>query len=269
MRSISQEEWLKQAALQREMVALVTRFLSGAASREELETWARSLARMHESQAGRVFTHSPCADSLHTSLYNISDMVPGSEELVVRPIDLEASLRELRTGEVRADAVRVADLKLSLAEVTRRTGELAVRCCLDGFGWVASVRFASPVTGQPYVATCPLKTVADDRLSVEVLRGAGPSSELARMVTDLFDTLGIDSEDTTWLTAEPTRRFDLMRLDDNNNTALVASFTGYVKAAAHLARFEARMHKQTYWLVEQTVVPGPTSTSQGPRLCAT
>ena len=36
-----------------------------------------------------------------------------------------------------------------------------------------------------------------------------------------------------------------MRADDNGNTAIVAEFTGYAKARAHLAVYEKKAHKQT------------------------
>jgi len=40
----------------------------------------------------------------------------------------------------------------------------------------------------------------------------------------------------------------MMGADDNGSTALGAEFTGHAKARAHLADYEKKVHKQTYWL---------------------
>jgi hypothetical protein len=40
----------------------------------------------------------------------------------------------------------------------------------------------------------------------------------------------------------------MMRADDNGRTALVAEVTGHANARAHLADYEKKAHKQTYWL---------------------
>jgi hypothetical protein len=39
-----------------------------------------------------------------------------------------------------------------------------------------------------------------------------------------------------------------MRSDDNGNTVLIRSFSGYAKARGELAQYEAKLHKQSYWL---------------------
>jgi hypothetical protein len=78
-----------------------------------------------------------------------------------------------------------------------------------------------------------------------------PTDAAARsaVVLDLLDTLGLELSDLAHLPFEvdiPCWR--LGRTDDNGQSATVALFRGYAKAAAALAAFEARAHKQTYWL---------------------
>ena len=51
--------------------------------------------------------------------------------------------------------------------------------------------------------------------------------------------------------AAPGRRFALMRQDDNGNRYLVARYPDHASATAAAEEFEARGHKQLYW-VEQS-----------------
>jgi hypothetical protein len=72
--------------------------------------------------------------------------------------------------------------------------------------------------------------------------------EPAERLADLLDTLELDASDVTHPATEPAGGWRLLRADDNGNQELVATFGGYAKARAELACYEARQHKQTYWL---------------------
>jgi probable phosphoglycerate mutase len=49
-------------------------------------------------------------------------------------------------------------------------------------------------------------------------------------------------------TADEGTRWELWRQDDNGNRVLVAGFATRGEAAARMAEFESRHHKQTYWV---------------------
>lgn len=51
--------------------------------------------------------------------------------------------------------------------------------------------------------------------------------------------------------AADTRRFSLMRMDDNANIALIRTFDSEQEALAELRVLEERGHKQTYWVQEE------------------
>ena len=48
----------------------------------------------------------------------------------------------------------------------------------------------------------------------------------------------------------PARRFRVMRQDDNGNAFLVSSVSSRSEADALVREYEARGHKQTYWVDE-------------------
>jgi hypothetical protein len=123
-------------------------------------------------------------------------------------------------------------------------GVATVRVFDEGLGRLEVAQFASRATGRAFAA---LGLPAGGRETATVhaqARGDDPS----RAIDDLFDTLGIDAVAAVELKAQPTGRWELMRLDDNNNTFVMAAFTGYAKARAALAAYEGRPHKQSYWL---------------------
>jgi hypothetical protein len=226
-----------------EMVALVERWLRGEVTRAEVSAWALAL---HQTHGNGAFGSGP-AHTLHSSLYNFEERLYDGDELIVRREDIEEQLRALRHGEVWLARAPVAVLRLTPQAIAARTGTRVTRFLLDGLGWLESVRFASPATNRCFVAMGPLR-VAAARSSVQSDRGA-PQAPAAAVLADLFDTLALDLDDTEPAgEPPPLRRWRLLRSDDNGNTEPVASFSGYAKARAQLAAFEAGAHKQVYWI---------------------
>lgn len=119
----------------------------------------------------------------------------------------------------------------------------------DGLGWQESLRFASPASGRTFALSRSIEAAAGDHPGTFHCAAFPSPSEC---LTDLLETLSIDVSDLSWLTDElktlPMPTWALWRQDDNGNRARVQTFTGYRKARAELARFEALGHKQTYWL---------------------
>ena len=60
--------------------------------------------------------------------------------------------------------------------------------------------------------------------------------------------LGVALADASPTAPPAPRRFVVMRADDNGNHAEVAHYTSRCEADAVAADFEARGHKQTYWV---------------------
>jgi hypothetical protein len=172
-------------------------------------------------------------------------------EPLVRRADLIEHLRAARDGDMYFDEEDVARLTLTVAEMGARVHAEPTRFAIEGLGWFECVRFASPATGRPFIADGKLDAEplsSHWRSCVRTVHFPDAPKERTAIIADLFDTLCIDTEETVSLSADPPARWELLRLDDNANTFHVAWFTGYAKARARLAQFEAGMHKQSYWL---------------------
>jgi hypothetical protein len=228
MKPLTPDERLALADRTLEMVRRVEAFLEGKSTREELYVWAYSLSP-HD---GRLpFLGNPLAYDLYGCLWNL-------DSPIVRRCDLEGHLRALREGDL-SEPKELTALTLSIEEVARRMRVGTLRFILDGLGWFEAARFASPATGRAFSAASSMER------PLTVVRAQNPNQET---LSDLFDTLAIDTAETIGYTGPPPPRWDLMRLDDNANSFLVASFTGYRKAKDELAKYEAKLHKQSYWL---------------------
>jgi hypothetical protein len=229
MRPRTPEALFDAAQTTRNMLALTQRFLDGKATAVEVEVWARAIDH-------NVF-RSWIADDLHTCLYNIQD---------VRREDLEWHIAEIRAGTTPFDKEPFARLNVPLSEIARRVQSTTTRFYIEGLGAFEGVRFASLATARPFFAATDLSRTCD----VDVVTVHYPQTEEKQLeiVQDLFDTLVIGEEETSYVRAPALPRWRLMRLDDNCNTAQVSTFTGYAKARAALAHYESKLHKQSYWL---------------------
>jgi len=245
MTQTDDEKRFEAASLTREMVALVERFLHGQATREELCSWAHKVPKVHGPS---VFVHNGPADALHTCLWNLDEMMPDTEEPLVRRVDLVDHLHAVRCGEPRLDPDEIAALTLTPHAIAVQTATQVIRIPVEGPGWFEVVRFASPATGRCFVAAARLRHSGHAESVVRTYRYPASEDERSRVLSDLLDTLAIDTDETLWSACAPAGRWRLMRADDNGNAALVATFTGYAKARAQLETYEKKAHKQTYWL---------------------
>jgi hypothetical protein len=102
-------------------------------------------------------------------------------------------------------------LSLPMPDVTRR-----VQRTRRAFTSMASV-LSTVATARPFFAAISLNTMGD----VGVLTVQYPEEEENQLgiVQDLFDTLVIDQDETSYLRAPPLPRWRLLRLDDNCNTS--------------------------------------------------
>jgi hypothetical protein len=242
MKPLGPEGQFEVAQKTREMIALVQRFLVGGASRQELASWAR------RSELDAALMDNAAAAGLLRCLASLELTHGEAKEKLVRSIDLAQHLRAVLLGEPRFDERQVASLLQPVAAVAARTGNSVTRLVVDGLGWFECVRFASPATGRAFLAGGPLRHDQPAHASVHAVVFPDAPDAQALLVADVLDTLQIDLDDTVSVCATPPRRWELMRADDNGNHAVVARFSGYAKARAQLAEYEARQHKQTYWL---------------------
>jgi hypothetical protein len=233
------------ARLTLEMVALVERFLDGHATRVELCSWAHRIPKTHGQYP---LVHNGAAYALHTCLWNLDEMGPDGDDPLVRRVDLVDHLRAVRSGEPRLDPDEIATLTLTPHAIAARTGTEVIRMVIEGLGWYEVVRFASPATGRCFVAAARMRDPARAQSEVRTYRYPAAEDERSRVISDLLDALGIDLDETVQTSCSPACRWRLMRADDNGNTAVVATFTGYAKARAHLETYEKKAHKQTYWI---------------------
>jgi hypothetical protein len=237
----------------RAMIALVERFLTGDATREEVQVWARAQGNAYSKPA--PFPGNGAADDLHTCLWNMDQRLR-SGDFLVRDIDLADHVRAVREGRSTFAPQVIAWTRLSIAEIAQRTTIPATRTPIQGLGWFEEVRFASLSTNARFVA---LESIENGDPVPGVVRfhvHAFPvsSDAAARLLDDLCDTLAIDGgdlvTDAPMVMPIPPPRWDVVRMDDNGHRFVVATYSGYAKARARLADLEALSHKQTYWLEE-------------------
>ena len=241
--TVSAEERFEIAQLTEEMLRLVERHLAEKASRQELNGWAE---RLIHSRGGHVF-RGAAASGLLSCLLELDTQLAGKP--LVRSADLAAHVDEVRIGLPPFHSGAFATLTLTPRDIAARTGTKVTRFVFDGLGWMEGVHFASLATGRRFAVHRPLYDApAPARTSAVTAEYPSTVEERAQVLADLFDTLVIDSDDTTWSDVASSSRWRLLRGDDNGNTALVRSFTGYAKARHALAQYEGKLHKQSYWL---------------------
>jgi hypothetical protein len=226
-----------------EMVGLVEQLLAGRTTRHELYVWAEKLVYPHRPLA----FHTAAARGLLSCLLDLHSQLDDGPR--VRDVDLAAHVEAIRMGWPPFDPEAFATLALTAREVATRIGREIQRYYVDGLGWMEICEFASPATGRRFSVHRPLHDAASamvTRVSTFALPPA--AADRAAVLADLFDTLTIDMDEITWSDIAPSERWRLMRSDDNGNTQLVRRFSGYAKARKALAEYEAKLHKQAYWL---------------------
>jgi hypothetical protein len=194
------------------------------------------------SGQGTPFSGNGTASVVFDSIWNIEET--HDDGYVLRNSDLEQFSRWLLEGNPAHGTTRIAWVKGTPADLARGLGVTTVRYWVDGLGWHESFSFASPYTGRCFIGEAPMVPVA--ALHVVDIIAYAPAD--IALLHDLFDTLGIDIDDLFQPPDLSFKRWSLWRQDDNGVRALVASYTGRVKAETALSRFEALGHKQSYWL---------------------
>ena len=251
---MTHEERFAIALRTRAMIALVEGFLAGNATREELRVWAHAQGNAYSNPP--PFAGNGAADDLHTCLWNM-DLRLRSGDFLVRDTDLADHLRAVHEGRPRFAPQVLAWTPLSVAEIAQRVKAPTTRIPVEGLGWFEEVRFASPSTNSCFVAVEPIehgdRAPRVARLHVRTIPVS--SAAATQLLDDLCDTLAIDGEDL--VVDDQTRiplpqlRWEIVRMDDNGHRFVVATYSGYAKARARLADYEALSHKQTYWLEDR------------------
>jgi hypothetical protein len=230
----------------RSMTATLRDLLEGKLSRVEVKAWTRTLWPENGGQ-GSPFAW-PTASTVFDSIWNITERDRDGRELI-RETDLRGYLRWLEIGD---DFVGDRDPLIALAPgidalAAKIDGGDPIRHWVDGLGWHFELRFVAPATGRPFVASTRAE---HEHAPIAVhKRRDDPWREA---VIDLFEALEIDERDTRWLhpdidlAALPT--WSLWREDDNCNRFEMDRFHSYAKAIAQQQMFEARKHRQVYWV---------------------
>lgn len=229
------EEDLAIAGRVAELVAVAERLLAGDVSRREAMAWAVAHDR---PPAPSPFGRNRAAHDLHLCLYAL-------DSAVIRDGDVRHFLDEVRDGAVPF-ACDLAAARVAIAKLPALAGRPSFRFDGDGLGWFEAVRFASPATGRAFLAASQLEPPFP--ASTLFTTTALATADRADVVADLLDTLALDLDDVEPAVPVELPRWHLWRLDDNGQRAIVATFSGLAKGRAALAAYEARGHKQTYWL---------------------
>lgn len=216
--------------------------LEGRMTRDEVQTWLLE----EQAKAGRrgPFPSQP-ALCVYESLLSLDER--WEDDFLVREADLRAYLGWLAEGECfHSDGDALFVLERDIDEFAAQTWTEAVRWWHTGLGWWLSLQFCSPASGRPYVVLAELTSPA--RLGLHAQAGVDRNDAIA----DLFELLGIDDRDVTFIhpsvDLERLPVWALRREDDNCNRFEIDRFRCYVKAYAQQQIYEARGHRQTYWI---------------------
>jgi hypothetical protein len=233
-----------------ELIARLEGFVRGEVTGKTLQAWALDQWQRVPHGQSPLMPNRIASDVMDdlTGAGNETD----TGEPIFRTVDAERCLRELKQGRPRDLGRYVAAPHAPFEHFVRQLKVPTERHIIPGIGWHEFLRFASPATGCVFCVRVSLQDwTIEPEPKVPLFCVQTDASPLTCLL-DLLETLSIDRSDLSWVAEEiatsevPT--WTLWRQDDNGNEALVQSFTGYRKARAELARFEALGHKQTYWL---------------------
>lgn len=240
---------MAQAELRREeierarlLIQNLRALLTGEMTRDAVRTWLLD----EEARAGRrgPFPSQP-ALHVYESLLSLDER--WGDDLLVREVELRAYLRWLTEGEsFHSDGDALFVLERDIDEFAGQTGTEAARWWFTGLGWWVSLQFCSPASGRPYVVHAALGS--PQRLGIHVQVGVDRNDALA----DLFEVLAVDDRDVTHIhpgvELERLPVWALWREDDNCNRFEIDRSRSYTKMYAQQQRYEARGHRQTYWI---------------------
>jgi hypothetical protein len=216
--------------------------LAGRRTRDEVQAWLLD----EQARGGRrgPFPSQP-ALCVYESLFNLDER--WGDDFLVREVELRAYLRWLTEGECfHSDGDALFVLERDIDEFAAQTGTEAARWWVTGLGWWVSLRFCSPASGRPYVVHAELR--APQRLGIHIQVGVDRDDATA----DLFEVLAVDDRDVTHIhpgvDLEGLPVWALWREDDNCNRFEIDRSRSYTKMYAQQQLYEARGHRQTYWI---------------------
>ncbi len=244
MAPIDAEQHASQQQLVLEMIDQLRGALDGRLSRGEVGAWARSVWPENAGQGSPFLRHGSAA-TVFDGIYGMNDKGGLLDH------ELRAYLRWLVEGETfRADNIPFAVLPGRLTDWLRWPGlEAPVRFVIDGIGWHEGAQLACPATGRAFFMFKSLETIHGDN---GVLVNKLAQDDLTESVLDLFETFAIDERDVLHIDAKfdvtSLPKWELWRLDDNANEMMIDTFRSRAKAVAIQQMYEARGHRQTYWV---------------------
>ncbi|MDC0744586.1 hypothetical protein [Polyangium mundeleinium] len=247
-RRLSPEEQFTQAAHVRELVDVLCAFLEGRKDRAEIARWMGTGWR-DEGTRGRVFHDHPGAHEVFSSLEDIEQRY--GDDFLVRREDVAVYVEWLTTrGERDVIAPRpLACVFRSIDTLATEMRGTTVRFFLEGLGWLDHARFVSAATGRGFWAVAPFERAGCTE--IRVARGTDPT-EAAQ---DLVESLALDTPEVEWMEPQIDHaqlpRWSLWRQDDNGQRYEMSTFLSYSRAVRACAAFDARGHKQMYWVRRQ------------------
>lgn len=252
-RAMTAEQHAAQAALVREMIELLHDLLCSRINRGDVAAWVDRVWPKGEGGPS-PFDQNGTAYSVLLSISGIGrDEQEGNE--AVREQELKAYIRWLSQGRAFfGDDAPFMTLPGTLSDLSLPTWvEPPVRFWMSGLGWFEVLQLASTATDRAYFVLHSLSTQFD---VAQVWFTKRADDDLQAAAFDLFESLAIDERDTLYLDPKVDLSqlgcWELWRLDDNNNEALIESFHSRAKAVRAQQRFEARGHRQTYWVAKAT-----------------
>ncbi|MDI3289615.1 hypothetical protein [Polyangium sp. 15x6] len=246
-RPLSPEEQYIQTERVRELVDLLCAFLDGRKDRAEITRWRRTGWRNAEVDGGGLQ-----GQGMACLVFDCLDDIERrrGDDFLVRREDVAGYVAWLTTrGERGAIGPRpLAAVARSIDSlVTEMRGD-TVRFFQPGFGWLVETCFVS-ATGRGFWAVSDLERGAG--LEIRTIRGDDPT-EAAQ---DLAEALALDTPEVQWvdprIDVAALPRWSLWRQDDNGQRYEMSTFLSYSRAMRECAAFEARGHKQMYWVRRQ------------------
>lgn len=245
-KALPPEQHARQHGLIREMTELLHDLTHGRVARTDVAAWVEKVWPRGEGGEAPFVGHG----TAFTVLLSIS----GIEEKTVREHDLRAYVRWLTEGEAfLGDSNPFLTLPGTIADL-RLPGWIdpPVRFWVQGLGWHESIQLGSAATGRPFFIHADIG-FSPGPPQVQITKRA--EDDLQAAALDVFETLAVDDRDALYLDPRVElaqfTQWEVWRLDDNNNEALIDTFRCRAKAVLTQQRFEARGHRQTYWVVER------------------
>jgi hypothetical protein len=238
--ALDAEKHAREEALVAELARRISEVLDRRSERAAVLAWVRSVWPEGERIPALAWA---AAEDVLCCLQDID------RPDIVREQDLGHYLRLLQYGDsCNADEMPLLTLSGTLAELSiPRRGETE-RWIVDGLGWYEGLRLVSGATGRPFVASMPLQPIDAPYVNISKPK----SDEVVAALWDLFELLGIDETDATYIAPHVDIRalpaWRLCRLDDNAQEFEVERSRSRSKLSRRQKAFEDTGHRQSYWI---------------------